>query len=115
MKYISREPVQIPLFNVDLLDVRLKFYKLHKNLLSIGPDCDSQRLFLQINRNLTKPEEFFRRQNLCMRCFDRAVKTICNEAGLSGSGFNDYMKNHRLHASMTSLLVEAGHADSTVI
>lgn len=115
VKYISREPVQIPLFDIDLLDGRLNFFKMYEHLLSIRPDCDSKRLFLQINRGRTKPEEFFKRQNLGKGFFDRAVKTVCSEAGVTGSGLNDYMTNHGLRSSMTSLLVEAGHSDSSII
>lgn len=70
---------------------------------------------MQNNCNRTNPEEFFKRKHLGRDVFDWAVKTISNEAGASGSGLNDHMTNHGLHASMTSLMVEAGHADRSII
>lgn len=115
IKFISRAPVQVPLFDVDLLDGRLNFFKMFEHLLSIRPDCASDRMFLQVNRGRTKPEEFFKRQNLGRGFFERSVKTICNEAGVQGSGLNDYMTNHGLRSSMTSLLIDAGHTDSSII
>lgn len=47
--------------------------------------------------------------------FDRAVRTVCNEAGLNGSGLKDYMTNHVLRSSITSLLVEPGPCDINII
>lgn len=93
IKYIIREPVQILLFDLDLLDGRLKFYKFYEHLGSIIPECDSNGLFPQINCNRTKPEEPL----------------------VTGSGLNDYMTNHGLRSSMTTLLVEVGHSDSSII
>lgn len=88
---------------------------MYENLLSIRPDCYSQRLVLQINRNQTKMEEFFKRQHLGTGFFDSVVKTICNDAGMSGSGLNDCMTNHVLRSLMTLLLVEAVHSYSSMI
>lgn len=34
---------------------------------------------------------------------------------MGGSGLNDYMTKHGIRASMTSLVVEAGHADISII
>lgn len=43
------------------------------------------------------------------------MKKISKEPGNSGLGAHDYMKNHGLRAAMASLLMEAGHTDSSVI
>lgn len=77
IKFIRREPVQNPLVDLYLLDVRLKFYRMYENLLFIRPECDRKRMFLQINRGRTRPEECFKRQHLGKGFFDLAVKTIC--------------------------------------
>lgn len=65
-KYISLELVQISLFDFHLLDGLLNVYKMYDNLLSVRLEFDSQRLFLQINRNKTKNEAFFTRQHISM-------------------------------------------------
>lgn len=55
IKYISRAPVQIPLFDVTLLNGCLRFYEMYEHFLSIRPKYDSKRVFLQLNRGETKP------------------------------------------------------------
>lgn len=77
--------------------------------------CECKRLFSHLNSGRKKHEECFRRQNLGTGLVDRAVKTMCNEAGVKGSGMNDVMTNHGLRSSMTALIIAAGHTDSRII
>lgn len=109
IKFISRAPVQIPLYYLTLLDRRLNFYHIYDHLLSILPCCERKRLFLQLNLSRTKPHEFFK------VFFDHSVKTICIEVAVKGSWINEYMTNHGLCSSMTALLIHAGQTDSSII
>lgn len=59
IKFISRIPVQVSLFDLDLLDGRSNLFKMFEHFLSIRQDDRaSDRMFLQNNRGRTKPEEF---------------------------------------------------------
>lgn len=113
--FISCAPVHIPCFTLRVLGGRFNFYKMIENILSIRPDCDSDRLLLQIKRGLAKPEEVFTRQHVGKAFFDPAVKPICREAGVRCLGMNEYLTNYGLRSSMTSLLTDAGHTDSSKI
>lgn len=79
INYISRAPVQLSLVNVTLLKHRLKLYQIYDHLLSIHPERDSKRLFLQMNRKEAKPKVFCETRNLVKVLFCRAIKTVCNE------------------------------------
>lgn len=115
IKFISHAPVQIPAFILYLLDRRLNFFTIIEHFLSIRPDCTSDRIFLQIRRGKTNLQEVFKRQNLRRWFFESSVKTLCNEAGVKDFGLNEYMINHRIRFSMTALLINEDHTDSSII
>lgn len=47
--------------------------------------------------------------------FERSVKIIYKEPGVGRCLLNDYTTNHALCASMTSLPIQAGHTDCSII
>lgn len=115
IKFIAYEPVHMPLFDVTLVGGRVNLYQMYKKILEIRPQTESKRLFLQIKRGSMKPYEFFKKQNLGKGFFDRAMKTMCLEAGFTGSGHNEYCTNHGSRGTMITFLVEAGHPDCSII
>lgn len=115
IKFIWRQPVQIPLFDPKLLEGCLNGFKIYGNMVSIRPECNKKRVFLHINLGRTIPEQVFKRQHLGKGFFERSVKTICLEAGVTGSGLNGYLTNPGLRSSMTPFLIEAGHTGSSII
>lgn len=88
---------------------------MYKHMLQLRTETESRRLFLQINCNRLRPEQIFKRQNLGKSFFERAVKTMCIEACVKGSGLNSYLTNHGLRGSMITYLVEAGHTECSII
>lgn len=84
IKHIKRSLVQIPLFDLHVLEGRLKFYRMYEHMLSIRLNSRTDQLFLKVNKGRTKPEEFFKSQNLGKEFFDRSVNNVCCEAGLTG-------------------------------
>lgn len=43
------------------------------------------------------------------------MKEMCGGAGIRGSGFQKYVTTHTLRAIVTSLIIEAGHGDASVV
>lgn len=75
-----------------------------KTVSSSEPRANKASRVLQKKKNLGKG--YFEK---------KSVKRICNEAGVTGSGLNNYMTNHGLRSSMTILLKGAGNSDSSII
>lgn len=115
IKYIKRQPVRIPIWNRLLLDKRINLFSMIKHYMSIRPEVESDKFFLQLNRGQVKEEKYFKAQHLGKKFFYNAVKNMCLEANITGTGVNDYVTNHGIRSSMISLLIEAGHTDSSII
>lgn len=56
-----------------------------------------------------------RRQHLGKNSFTRLINEICTTANFRGNVVHDYMTTHGLRATMTSLLIEAGHNYSIIV
>lgn len=59
-------------------------------------------------------KSLFKPQKLVKGFSDQSVKHICHEAGVTGPGMNNYLRDHVFRALMTSLLIDAGHTDSSI-
>jgi len=75
------------------------------------------RFFLQASRRnpiLLQLTEFFNDQPIGVSSFRNLVKNVCIAENVRGNGVHDYVTNHRLRGTMTSLLLDAGFSDTTV-
>lgn len=69
IKYIKRHPVQIPIWNRELLGKRINLCTMIKHYVSIRPEIESDIFFLQINRGKVNEHKFFNAQHIGIRFF----------------------------------------------
>lgn len=75
---------------------------------------DTDRFFLSINYRAKDWRQFLERKHLGVNTFDRIVKEVIISGGISGTGSKMWTTAHVLRGTFTSLLLAAGHSDSSV-
>ena len=70
---------------------------------------------MQPNKNAKSPDLFLKKTPIGKNSFSVIVKDMCKSSNISGSGVLSFMTMHGLRATMTSLLIEAGHGDSSIV
>ena len=114
-KAVSQKPVIIPIFDrpvlnesVYILEI-LEKYMCVREALGYFSDRFSQYV-------IRRPQSLkdFSRNKLKITIFRRRIKEVYVAEGVLGDGELDKISPHILHATMISLLLQAGHSDSAI-
>ena len=120
LRAITQKAVKIFIWNRLLLDGTLNVYKDIHEYLTIRKQMkidgkNGDRFFLQANSKGTHKSNFFRKQVIGKNSFRKIVPNLCAKVGITGTGVNDCVTTHGLRGTMITLLLEAGHADTTIM
>ena len=115
-KDASVKPLEVTVWNSSSLGGLLNVYRDIDDYLKIREDMglESDRFLLGYNAKGTEFSSYFEKQHLGRNSFSKIVKTVCASLGISGTGVKHGMTTHGLRGTVTTLLVEAGHSDSSI-
>jgi len=113
------KPVQIDMVDFPVLDGTLNVFEEVDQYMQIRSEMPKQnpRFFLQPSRkdpSTLKPAQFFNNQPIGVNSFQSLVKNMCIAEKIRGNGVHEYVTNHGLRGTMTSLLLDAGFSDTAV-
>ena len=110
------KPLEVTVWNRSSLGGLLNVYRDIDEYLKIREDIglESDRFILGYNAKGTGLSSYFKKQHLGRNSFSKIVKTVCASLGSSGTGVKPGMTTHGLRCTVTTLLVEAGHSDSSI-
>ena len=110
------KPLEVTVWNRSSLGGLLNVYRDIDEYLKIREDMglESDQFFLGYNAKGTELSSYFKKQHLGRNSFSKIVKTVCASLGISGTGVKHGMTTHGLKGTVTTLLVEAGHSDSSI-
>lgn len=115
MKSFPRPLVMVTLGNKDLIDWRVTVYQMGSHYLTFWPQYNLDSFFLQVFRKMFYEKDFFKRPNFGKNYCYQVLKKICKAANISGTDLLTYLTPRSLRASMTFLLIEAGHSNRNIV